>query len=366
MKQKIKVMTKVETLKQQNKLLSLSIIDALAIVLPKSKYVEMAVNMIKNHERYLRHVDNEQRESICDFLIKEYNTPKEDLDKLTNKEISQIWSILDNVPYDVRSALKSFIPLNERGLIDNKDITSYKDVQEVLKQIALAEFKAINKELEKQIHKVYEDDNWLVLRPLSRESSMKYGAGTKWCTAAESDDYQYWNYTGRGILIYTINKKTGQKVATFKNLSKDHDHELSFWNEIDTRIDSYETNLPQDIINHIFKELKSDKTNRVMSPEKDARFEKEKLSYDGALIAGGQLHFTEANNSITINNTVSTLQEPEMTREEIDRADEEMYMTEEPSGMRQELLESMKIDALIELGPEQFNRIEERVYEYTR
>ena len=34
-------MNKIETLKQQNKLLSLSVIDALDIVLPKSKYVEM-------------------------------------------------------------------------------------------------------------------------------------------------------------------------------------------------------------------------------------------------------------------------------------------------------------------------------------
>ena len=271
-------MSKIETLKQQNKLLSLSVIDALDIVLPKSKYVEMAVNIIKNHEKALRDIDEEQRHSMYYFLINEYNSSKENLDKLTNKELNQIFDILDNVPYDVRNALKSFIPLNERGLIDNKDITSYKNVQEVLKQVALAEFKAISKELERQIHKVYEDDNWLVLRPLSRESSMKYGAGTKWCTASDSDDYQYWNYTGRGILIYTINKKTGQKVATFKNLSKDHDHELSFWNEIDTRIDSYEANLPQNIMSHIFEELKSDKTNRAMSPEKDIRFEEKYTS----------------------------------------------------------------------------------------
>jgi hypothetical protein len=300
-------MNKIETLKQQNKLLSLSVIDALDIVLPKSKYVEMAINIIKNHEKALRDIDEEQRDSICDFLISEYNASKENLDKLTNKEINQIWGVLDNVPYDVRSALKSFIPLNERGLIDNKDTTSYKNVQEVLKQVALAEFKAISKELERQIHKVYEDDNWLVLRPLSRESSMKYGAGTKWCTASDSDDYQYWNYTGRGILIYTINKKTGQKVATFKNLSKDHDHELSFWNEIDTRIDSYEANLPQNIMSYIFEELKSDKTNRVMSPEKDIRFEEK---YTSTLAATGGLYLTETEHNITINRAIPILQEP--------------------------------------------------------
>jgi hypothetical protein len=60
-------------------------------------------------------------------------------------------------------------------------------------------------------------------------------------------------------------------------------------------------------MSYIFEELKSDKTNRVMSPEKDIRFEEK---YTSTL-------------------TVPILQEPEMTREEIGRADEIMYMTEE-------------------------------------
>jgi len=74
-------------------------------------------------------------------------------------------------------------------------------------------------------------------------------------------------------------------------------------------------------MSYIFEELKSDKTNRVMSPEKDIRFEEK--------AATGGVYLTEAEHDYTSTLTVPILQEPEMTREEIGRADEIMYMTEE-------------------------------------
>jgi hypothetical protein len=114
---------------------------------------------------------------------------------------------------------------------------------------------------------MYEDDEWLVLRPLTRESSVKYGAGTKWCTASTNEEYQFYRYTRRGILIYTINKKTGQKVAAFKNTDPYNEPELSFWNEIDTRIDSYEAELPEFIMKLIFTEFKTTSSNYDITPE---------------------------------------------------------------------------------------------------
>jgi hypothetical protein len=114
---------------------------------------------------------------------------------------------------------------------------------------------------------MYEDDEWLVLRPLTRESSVKYGAGTKWCTASTNEEYQFYRYTRRGILIYTINKKTGQKVAAFKNTDPYDEPELSFWNEVDTRIDSYEAELPELIMKLIFNEFKTTATNQDITPE---------------------------------------------------------------------------------------------------
>ena len=80
-------------------------------------------------------------------------------------------------------------------------------MEDVMNQISIAELKLIDKELEKLVLKLHEDEEWLIIKPLTYESSKKYGAGTKWCTAADNEDYQFYNYTNRGILIYTINKK---------------------------------------------------------------------------------------------------------------------------------------------------------------
>jgi hypothetical protein len=57
-----------------------------------------------------------------------------------------------------------------------------------------------------------------VVKPLSYLSSLKYGAGTKWCTASDQIILTiFTNMPRRGILIYVINKKTGNKVAAYKN-----------------------------------------------------------------------------------------------------------------------------------------------------
>ncbi len=49
-------------------------------------------------------------------------------------------------------------------------------------QMSLADLKMVDKEMEKQIEKLFEDEQWLVLKPLSYLASKKYGASTKWCT----------------------------------------------------------------------------------------------------------------------------------------------------------------------------------------
>jgi hypothetical protein len=71
-------------------------------------------------------------------------------------------------------------------------------------------------------------------------------------------------------------------------------------------------------MSYIFEELKSDKTNRVMSPEKDIRFEEK---YTSTLAATGGLYLTETEHNITINRrAVPTLQEPDTEVTEAYRA----------------------------------------------
>ena len=103
----------------------------------------------------------------------------------------------------------------------------------------------------KQVLKLYETDEWLVVKPLSYQASLKYGASTKWCTASKDSPDYYFRYSRRGILIYSINKKTGNKVGAFKNLDTGYDVETSFWNITDQRIDSMESGLPNDVLDVI-------------------------------------------------------------------------------------------------------------------
>ena len=65
------------------------------------------------------------------------------------------------------------------------------------------------------------------------------------------------------MLIYCINKVTGYKVASFYSLDK-NDPEFSFWNQKDSRIDSLDTELTDEIrllIQSVSKDKKA-KTNR--------------------------------------------------------------------------------------------------------
>ena len=302
-------MNKIEVLKQHNPQLGLSFIEVVKQLYPKNKYIELIINLTKYHYKSSKDADKERRDLI-DYMYRRHAIPLEELESINNCDLRYINQMLDFIPYRIRETLPKFIEYNERGLIENKDLTSYNDIEDVLRQISIAELKSINKELAKQIHKVYEDEEWLVLRPLSREASLKYGAGTKWCTASNEDDWPYYRYTRRGILIYTVNKKTGQKVATFKDIKEDH--ELSFWNEIDTRIDSYEAELPKFIMEIIFSEIKSTLTNEDMSPEeckyKDLGLKSEPIPEPYPLIY---------DNEVTINNTVSVTLAREALEQEI-------------------------------------------------
>ena len=248
-------MSKLSTLKEQNPNMNIGVIDALSILFEKTKYVELTLNLHKqNFDKRIHkdHIKNSYTTTLVDMGFKE-----EFVKQLPLPTLVAVTDALDSVNDNTLMEVNRFVELNERNLIDNKDITSYKSLDEVMAAISIAELKMINKDLEKFVLKIHEDDEWLVVKPLTYESSCKYGAGTKWCTASTNEEYQYHNYTRRGILIYTMSKKTGAKVATFKNLDEDHSRETSFWNEVDDRIDSTESNLPSHILDIVIDDLRS-------------------------------------------------------------------------------------------------------------
>lgn len=245
-------MGKIDELKKQNPNFIINIIDIINDIYGKSKYTEMVINLIKN--KYNKRNNDNNYSDIYRELVREYNISP---DKLITKNyfdlINMIKVLNEYVGYNESKTIEKFIELNEKNLITQKDLTTYKTIEELELQISLSDLKIVDKELEKQVLKLMETDEWLVLKPLSYQASVKYGSGTKWCTSAKNESEYYFRYSKRGILIYCINKKTGDKVAGFKNLDLSYEKETSFWTIIDLRTDSIDCDLPEDVMN-IFKE----------------------------------------------------------------------------------------------------------------
>lgn len=54
--------------------------------------------------------------------------------------------------------------------------------------------------------KLYEDDKWLVVSPLTHQASCSYGAFSNWCVSTTNPQY-FGTYTSEGILVFFIDKQ---------------------------------------------------------------------------------------------------------------------------------------------------------------
>jgi hypothetical protein len=120
--------------------------------------------------------------------------------------------------------------------------------------------KELTKDLEGQVIKEYEDERWVVVRPLTFSASAKYGASTRWCTTYQREKNYFEKYWRRGILVYFINKQTGYKFAGYKGL--EGDSEFSFWNAEDNRTDYLEVEADDYLFPIVRKIFKSEQTNK--------------------------------------------------------------------------------------------------------
>ena len=111
--------------------------------------------------------------------------------------------------------IDSGVNLEGKNLIDvekikktPKDINSYSIPFYLLAMLQVLE-KTKSKSEEERIakkgaYKIFGDSNYLVVRPLTWESSCFYGFETKWCTSMKNDRYHYDKHTRDGILYYFI------------------------------------------------------------------------------------------------------------------------------------------------------------------
>jgi hypothetical protein len=242
----------------------------------KSKYTELLLKMMKATPNLKQHSDE-----IISTLTREFDfITKEELDKYSPIQLMWIFKFIDTFfNYSDLKKFNKFCEYNERGLIEQNDLTRYKDYDAILHQLEIAENKVVEKEMESQVIKVYDDAEWLLVRPLSFNASKKYGANTKWCTTTEHNPEYFNKYSKRGVLIYCISKVKRYKVAAFYSLDK-NEPEFSWWNEKDTRIDSLESELPQslrEMIGVLVKD-KNAKSNTSLSDSPEGKIKSKRPS----------------------------------------------------------------------------------------
>jgi len=182
-------------------------------------------------------------------------------DNLTDGQMYYIANYFtEHFSMDTYQTLKEFMGYMEKDQIENKDVSTYKDLEDVRGAVTLASMKELTKDLEGQVIKEYEDERWVVVRPLTFSASAKYGASTRWCTTYQREKNYFEKYWRRGILVYFINKQTGYKFAGYKGI--DGDSEFSFWNAEDSRTDYLEVDADDYLFPIVRKIFKSEQTNK--------------------------------------------------------------------------------------------------------
>jgi hypothetical protein len=154
------------------------------------------------------------------------------------------YMLLQILGSDITKDFVNFMDSCEKGYFKGVDITTISTIKELSQLNSLTALNKIGKDLAKQVQKDFEDEEWLVVRPFTYESSVKYGYGSKWCTSMEQSAEQFFRYSNNGTLIYCLNKKTGDKVAAYYEIGEG----ISFWSAEDNRIDSMFSNLPNYIM----------------------------------------------------------------------------------------------------------------------
>jgi hypothetical protein len=213
-------MSRLDKLKEQHPELNISVMDVLGRIDPTNTYKYM------------------------EFLIKKFKEFYSEYDD---------WSVglgIEMMGSDNMDALNEFERHAKANRITNPDISQYKDFNQINDAVKEAEEKVKLKELEKQVIKLFDDDEWSVVIPLSFEASKIYGANTKWCTTQE----RYWNdYYKTYKLIYIQNKKTNEKYAVSRHW--EDDKKIQAWMSNDDETSPLLLPLPIEVMSVILCEV---------------------------------------------------------------------------------------------------------------
>jgi hypothetical protein len=219
-------MSRLDRLKEQHPELNTSVMDVITKLDPTNTY------------------------KYTEFLVKKFKEFYGDYDD---------WTIglgMEMMGSENMEILNEFEIHAKANRITNPDISQYDDFNQLKNSVKEAKEKVKMKELEKQVIKLYDNDEWSVVIPLSYEASKTYGANTKWCTTQEG----HWNeYHKRYKLIYVQNKKTNDKYAVSRHF--EDNKKIQAWMSNDDETSPMLLPIPSEIMSIIICEV--NKTDTV-------------------------------------------------------------------------------------------------------
>lgn len=128
--------------------------------------------------------------------------------------------------------------------IQNKDIYSpeYRNLDALQRTVDTALITREEKTFIREEHSnvLMETDKLLFIMPTTHRGSLKYGSGTRWCTASKNDPGTFSRYFRNGLLVYLIDK-TETKTVSYRKVAFYHEYSnrsfndsIQFYNSPDT------------------------------------------------------------------------------------------------------------------------------------
>ena len=166
--------------------------------------------------------------------------------------------------YKATEYIKVFDTLKPKLSIDKRNIKNFKSIVDMFNVIKpymesgepIQSSTSLEKEIkQKEVKRLYEDDKWLVVEPLTERAACYYGKNTEWCTAAkENNRFEYYNK--QGPLYINIDKVNNEKYQF-------HFESSQFMDENDSDIDLMEFMDNNKSLRNFYNEFLKDKAKYV-------------------------------------------------------------------------------------------------------
>jgi len=242
----------IKKIKKENNSINISLVDLMGKLdnSETKKYTQFLVKILK------KNFDNEQ-----DFLVRDSSHRERKIDQVLNDSTFDGWitkKILTNLyGWDEVDSFIHFCEFMERGLTNEKDISKYDSWEMVTSEVFQAKNRNLFKMAKKEVKVIYEDDQYLCIKPLTYAASVSYGYQTRWCTASVQEPSYFYNHSKDGVLVYLIDKVNNVKFGFFHN-----SYQIQIFNQKDDRVDSMETGIPVELLHKLIGEMKSEAKNK--------------------------------------------------------------------------------------------------------